>query len=105
MGRIALAVPDVPGIVERLLVFLDSGCDAVVAEALVQVRWGCVLFLHGLLYFHFFFVLSYFHPIAEALVQAGPHVLPGFPFCLLFRARLTVWWWMFVLLYYLLACG
>mmetsp|Transcript_32786 Transcript_32786/g.83214 ORF Transcript_32786/g.83214 Transcript_32786/m.83214 type:complete len:924 (-) Transcript_32786:319-3090(-) len=38
VGRIALQVPDASGVVERLLIFLDSGCDQVVAEALVQMK-------------------------------------------------------------------
>lgn len=31
-------VPDASGVVERLLLFLDSGCEEVVAEALVQMK-------------------------------------------------------------------
>ncbi|KAG2490400.1 hypothetical protein HYH03_011200 [Edaphochlamys debaryana] len=38
VGRIALAVPDSGGIVERLLLFLDSGSEHLVAEALVQLK-------------------------------------------------------------------
>lgn len=33
-----MQVPEVPGIVERLLVFLESACDVVMAEALVQMK-------------------------------------------------------------------
>lgn len=38
VGRIALQVPDMGGIVERLLLFLDSHCEDVVAETLVQMK-------------------------------------------------------------------
>ncbi|MEW5316344.1 MAG: hypothetical protein WDW38_007723 [Sanguina aurantia] len=38
VGRIALAVQDVSGIVERLLGFLDSGADHIIAETLVQMK-------------------------------------------------------------------
>ncbi|GLI59252.1 hypothetical protein VaNZ11_001098 [Volvox africanus] len=38
VGRIALAVPDSSGIVERLLMFLDGGSEHLVAEALVQLK-------------------------------------------------------------------
>lgn len=41
VGRIALAVQDVSGIVERLLGFLDSGADHIIAETLVQVSCPC----------------------------------------------------------------
>lgn len=33
-----MKVPEVAGIVERLLIFLESGCDAVVSEALVVTK-------------------------------------------------------------------
>ena len=33
-----LQVPDVSGIIERLLLFLDSGSEALTAEALVQMK-------------------------------------------------------------------
>ncbi|KAF6256499.1 adaptin N terminal region-domain-containing protein [Scenedesmus sp. NREL 46B-D3] len=38
VGRIALSVADVNGIVERLLLFLESGYDHIVAETLVQLK-------------------------------------------------------------------
>ncbi|GAX84188.1 hypothetical protein CEUSTIGMA_g11611.t1 [Chlamydomonas eustigma] len=38
VGRIALTVPDVSGIIERLLLFLDAGSEALTAEALVQMK-------------------------------------------------------------------
>ncbi|GIL46366.1 hypothetical protein Vafri_3358 [Volvox africanus] len=38
VGRIALAVPDSGGIVERLVMFLDGGSEHLVAEALVQLK-------------------------------------------------------------------
>lgn len=38
VGRIALTVSDVNGIVERLLVFLESGYDHIIAETLVQLK-------------------------------------------------------------------
>jgi hypothetical protein len=37
-GVCMLQVPEVPGIVERLLVFLESNCEEVMAEALVQMK-------------------------------------------------------------------
>lgn len=36
IGR--LQVPNVQGIIERLLLFLESGCDAVVSEALIAMK-------------------------------------------------------------------
>ena len=38
VGQIALTVPDVSGIIERLLGFLDSGGEHVVAETLIQLK-------------------------------------------------------------------
>ncbi|KAJ9512707.1 hypothetical protein QJQ45_019004, partial [Haematococcus lacustris] len=38
VGRIALAVPDAAGIIERLLGLLESHCEVVVCEALVQMK-------------------------------------------------------------------
>eukprot|EP00878_Enallax_costatus_P027330 GHUV01029406.1.p1 GENE.GHUV01029406.1~~GHUV01029406.1.p1 ORF type:complete len:554 (+),score=105.09 GHUV01029406.1:514-2175(+) len=38
VGRIALSVSDVNGIVERLLMFLESGYDHIVAETLIQLK-------------------------------------------------------------------
>ncbi|GIL71417.1 hypothetical protein Vretimale_2716 [Volvox reticuliferus] len=38
VGRIALAVSDSGGIVERLLMFLDGGSEHLIAEALVQLK-------------------------------------------------------------------
>ena len=35
---ITFQVPDVSGIIERLLLFLDSGSEALTAEALVQMK-------------------------------------------------------------------
>lgn len=38
VGNIALAIPDVNGIVERMLLFLESGSEHIVAETLVQMK-------------------------------------------------------------------
>ncbi|PNW83556.1 hypothetical protein CHLRE_05g234667v5 [Chlamydomonas reinhardtii] len=38
VGRIALAVPDSGGIIERLLMFLDGGSEHLIAEALVALK-------------------------------------------------------------------
>lgn len=38
VGQIALSVPDVSGIVERLLAFLESGSEHLIAETLIQMK-------------------------------------------------------------------
>lgn len=38
VGRIALSVPDASGLLERLLLFLDSGAEHIVAESLVAMK-------------------------------------------------------------------
>jgi vesicle coat complex subunit len=45
ISRIALAISDVNGIIERLLTFLETGSEHITAEALIQLkdllrRWG-----------------------------------------------------------------
>ncbi len=45
ISRIALAMSDVNGIIERLLTFLEAGSEHITAESLVQLqhllrRWG-----------------------------------------------------------------
>jgi vesicle coat complex subunit len=38
ISRIALAISDVNGIIERLLTFLETGSEHITAEALIQLK-------------------------------------------------------------------